>query len=183
MPVEDAFLNNLHLEPIACGVNDCRPNTAADALARNQQCVDAKIVELRHQRRSEKGAWCRLTQKDLARQRRDLIDDVEATLPALAYREITRYLPVASRMKRLEPARDPCILFPEARNMDHRDTHCSRLRHQALNIWHSLPRGRTAITWPLLDTLQERHILVAKDSAIEINIDHCRPMTGADRAL
>src|SRR5215472_1644326 len=165
MPVEDAFLDNLDLEPIACGVNDRRPNTAADALARDQQCVDAKIVELRHQRRSEKGAWRRLTQKDLARQRRDLIDDVEPTLPASADRGITGQLPLAARMKRLEPPRHPCILFPKARNMDHRYTDSSRLRHKALNIWYSRPSRRAAITWPFRDALQERHILVAEDSA------------------
>src|SRR5580698_7276125 len=86
-------------------------------------------------------------------------------------------------MKRLEPSPHPGVLFPQARNMHHGYTHGPRLGHQALNMWHSRPPRWAAITWPFLDALQKRHILVAKDGAIEINIDHRRSMTDADRAL
>src|SRR6185437_10351385 len=86
-------------------------------------------------------------------------------------------------MERLEPTRHPRVFFPEASDMNHGHAHGSRLGHQSLNIGHGGPPGGAAITWPFLDALQERHILVAKDGAIEIDIDHGRPMTDADRAL
>lgn len=82
--IEYAFLNDLHSEPVAGGVDDRRANAAARALARDQKRVDPQTDEFGNQRSAPKRAGCGLADDHVALLRRDLLDDVESSGKALA---------------------------------------------------------------------------------------------------
>jgi len=88
--IEHAFLDDRHLEAISPTIDARRPYAVARTFADENDAVDIERVQMRHQRRPAKRAWRGFAYDCLTRQRRNLLNDVEAVTNSFGHRGIRR---------------------------------------------------------------------------------------------